>query len=189
MKSSEIYQVLARRLEWWRNTIVPNVYLGARRDEMDLAIISQSGLLWEVEIKVSMSDWKADFNKPKWKRGQRVLPCHPARFYYAVPFELVPEIARSESERWGKRKYSIPEWVAPSSGIIAVNTDRCEILRQAKPMHRNPLPLELRLELLQKLGARYWNHVAPRDAALVSNEIEQGLTSSRDVQDTGEGIK
>jgi hypothetical protein len=166
MKSSEVYQALARKLEWWRNTIVPNVYLGSRRDEMDLAIISKSGLLWEIEIKVSMADWKADMHKPKWNRGQRVLPCHPARFYYAVPTELVPEVERCEAERWGKRRYAIPDWVDSSAGVIAVEGFDCQMLRQAKPLHRSPLPLELRLELLQKLGARYWGHVAPHDQSL-----------------------
>lgn len=168
MKTPDLFRALAISFEWWTNVVVPNVYLGQRSDEMDLAIISKSGLLWEVEIKASLADWRADLSKRKWKpekkEGWYCPPdgSDPARFYYAVPMCLVKEAKGNNSLGY---KYILPDFVPGSAGVLGVYDDdgkpRVRFLRPAKPLHRNPLPMELRLELLRKLGIRYWKHAAP----------------------------
>ena len=40
---SILIQTVARIIEWWRYTIIPNVYLGGGHREIDLAVLSKSG--------------------------------------------------------------------------------------------------------------------------------------------------
>lgn len=64
--------------------------------ESDLLMISESGYITEVEVKISLSDWKADAKKNKFIGTQRqTFDKYIKSFYYAVPAELVlkaPEI-------------------------------------------------------------------------------------------------
>lgn len=67
--------------------VVPNVSWGMLPDEADLIVLSKTGYLTEVEVKVSLSDWKADLEKRKWlrKKFQNGLV---KRFFYAAPEAL-----------------------------------------------------------------------------------------------------
>ena len=158
MKTPDLMRRLAISFQWWRNLIVPNVYLGDRTDEMDLAIVSKSGLLWEVEVKASMADWRADIDKRKWKCA-RYDDASPARFYYAVPQEFVGK--KAEATYCARSTYVFPEWLPIHAGVLLVNEDRIFTARTARALHRKPLSQKLVSELQQKLGMRYWRHVAP----------------------------
>jgi len=153
---------IAIQLDFFRYTIVPNIYLNL--EEMDLAVLSPSKLLWEVEIKVTMDDWRRDLEKTKWTNSLP-HPCNPARFYYAVPEKLVAKGADG--------MYTIPEWVPPTAGILAVvnrrkqttqpdgsllveDTPKCYPVRVAKALHRNKLPDQYVDEMYRKLSIRYW---------------------------------
>ena len=66
--------------------VVPNVSWGLLPWEADLLVLQKSGYLHEVEIKITMSDWKADAAKGKWshpKFNQMIR-----RFWYAAPEKL-----------------------------------------------------------------------------------------------------
>lgn len=160
---------IAVQLDFFKYCIVPNIKLGSN-DDMDLAILSPSRLLWEVEIKVTMFDWKRDLEKEKWT----VAPtdCTPARFYYAVPWKLVPE------DDVGGRV--IPDWLPAGSGVIAIGNERktktiadgsqividkptAMVLRTAKARHRNTLPDKYVDEMYRKLSIRYWKSVCMRE--------------------------
>lgn len=54
----------------------------------DMLFISRAGYATEIEIKISVSDWKADQNKGKFDRERP----HVARFFYAVPEELADKV-------------------------------------------------------------------------------------------------
>lgn len=68
----------------------------------DLAVITKSGYLTEIEIKISISDWKADSKKDKWSSPRP----HVSRFFYAVPERLIAD--------------GIPAFVPPRAGILVV---------------------------------------------------------------------
>jgi hypothetical protein len=75
---------------------------------MDFMLLTDSGRIWECEIKISLSDWRADLKKTKsYTQGWA-----PARFYYAVPESLVAR--------------GIPEWVPAYAGLLTLcsTTDR-----------------------------------------------------------------
>lgn len=61
------------------NMVMPNIYLCG--GEMDLAVLTRAGYLTEVEIKISVQDWKADAHKRKWDYPERK---YVNRFYYCL---------------------------------------------------------------------------------------------------------
>lgn len=74
---------------WRRYVVVPNVSWGLVHWEADLIALAPSGYMYEVEIKVSHSDLKADFDKPKHRRGMDDHAWRKLRgFYYAMPAAL-----------------------------------------------------------------------------------------------------
>lgn len=66
-----------------QNQIVPNVSYGLWIHECDLLIVSQAGYCTEVEIKISISDLKADFKKEHQHKSNKIK-----YFYYAIPEDL-----------------------------------------------------------------------------------------------------
>lgn len=77
------------------NVIIPNVSWGFDlRHECDLLVVTKAGRLWEIEIKVSKSDIKADLKKRHQHRDERI-----SRLYFAIPqaledcIYLIPERA------------------------------------------------------------------------------------------------
>lgn len=98
-------------------TSFPNVNLFGW--EMDLAMVSSSDYLTEIEVKITLSDWKADCKKDKFLNIEH----YPKRFkyikyfYYAVPEKLLTKI---------------PAFVSEDTGIISICKDSgIEIIRQA----------------------------------------------------------
>lgn len=171
-------RAVALQLDMFRYTMVPNINLGSG-DEMDLAVLTPSGLLWEVEIKTTLHDWKRDLEKLKWKLPPD-LPYRPARFYYAVPHSLIA----------GKDgTHSVPGFVLDFAGVVSFQNVRATktlstgqrvhvdqpvatIIRTAKPMHRNKLPQKYIDEMYRKLSIRYWKRTwkIDQDEPITINE-------------------
>jgi len=102
------------------NDIFLNVfYLGSERDVL---VVTSAGYIYEIEIKLTLSDWTADQKKDKWffsESGYRTLPdgrtgyCGKVdmqknikQFSYAVPRKLIEKC---------------PDFVPPSTGLIAID--------------------------------------------------------------------
>lgn len=139
-----IISALGAAFEWNRRCCCPNVQEGS---EMDFALLTDSNMLWECEIKISIADWRNDLKKVRrYARGWE-----PARFYYAVPEALIAS--------------GIPEWVPAHAGVIALFDDdgraRPRWVRVAKILHKAKAAPEVRRAMLQKIYFRYWRHVAP----------------------------
>ncbi len=104
-----------------RYTIIPRLGFGLLNHEADLAIISQSGELTEVEIKRSWADLRADFNKDIFHRDERVC-----KFYFCIPLAIRDNAYRLFDLHQNKIKnlYGIAEYRRPAvlwydeSGII-----------------------------------------------------------------------
>jgi hypothetical protein len=133
---------LASKFDWFRNLVLPNVYLCG--GEMDLAVITPAGYLWEFEVKMNLSDWKADANKAKWSHpGRRFV----SRFYYVVPEALV------EKE---------PDFVPPSAGIIKLHHTkwdwRASVVREPKGRRGEKVTPHMREKFYTKSYFRYWRN-------------------------------
>ena len=85
--------------------------------ECDILLVTKNNYLREIEIKISISDFKADFNKKHNHEG------NIRQFYYAVPYYIlddikafVPEHAgilvakynEERSEKWQIERYKKP---------------------------------------------------------------------------------
>src|ERR1700735_2324206 len=85
----------SQRRNW---LVIPNVSYGFLRYEADLLVVSKAKFCTEIEVKVSLSDWKADFEKRKHK-----IPDKRVKYqYYAAPRELaVRHTELPIPEAWG----------------------------------------------------------------------------------------
>lgn len=105
IKTIEIEESISRLFNIRQYIIVPNVSWGFHGGhEMDLFIISPSKYAYEVEIKISVSDFRADFKKNHTHESKYIR-----EFYYAMPDYIYEKI-----------KLEIPE----HAGIIV-----CDVFR------------------------------------------------------------
>jgi len=87
MKTYEIEQCVARYYNPRVNLIVPNVSWGLFLHECDLLVCTKAGYLHEIEIKISLSDLKADKKKAHQHLSKKIK-C----LYFAIPENLEPHI-------------------------------------------------------------------------------------------------
>jgi len=88
--------IIARHFGYNRNLIVPNVYWGLGfRHELDLIVVTPPRWATEIEIKISLSDLKADAKKKHGHHSEKIR-----QLYFAVPeklrdraLEFIPERA------------------------------------------------------------------------------------------------
>lgn len=69
------------------NMLIPNVSWGFGIHECDVLMITKSGYLNEIEIKISASDLKKDADKPHKHQSKRIK-----NLYFAIPYYLEPLI-------------------------------------------------------------------------------------------------
>lgn len=80
-----------------RYVIVPNISWGLGfQHELDLLVLTNNNHVWEVEIKVSKSDLKADLKKRHGHYSNKIR-----RLYFAVPKELQEDALLLIPERAG----------------------------------------------------------------------------------------
>jgi hypothetical protein len=91
----EIESAVARYFDPRRNLIVPNVWWGLELNhECDLFVLNKAGFAYEVEIKVTRADIKADLKKRDHHESKKIR-----RLYFAIPaklkgsIDLIPEHA------------------------------------------------------------------------------------------------
>ncbi len=146
---------------------LPNVFIDNLFHEMDFMGLRRSGYLDEIEIKLTASDFKADFNKTvkvarlsgdkkphEWwtsydtKLKHECLPKglnHCNYFYFCIPEELVG-------------KCEVPEY----AGLLVVcQSDDwgISIREDKKPnlLHKRKIESRLINKVLVKSHYRYWN--------------------------------
>lgn len=108
---------------------LPNFYFG--RYEMDLFCLTQKDLIVEYEVKISKSDFRADFLKSHFDNGTRVMKHDLIRnglrsnqFYFVAPCEIID-------------KEEVPSYC----GLIHFNANlgNFKIVKRAPVLHhRNP---------------------------------------------------
>lgn len=80
-REHEYLALLVKHFDWEKNECFPNTHLFAW--ESDLVVLSASNYVTEVEVKVSIGDWRADLKKDKFQ--DKNFKKHIKRFFYAVP--------------------------------------------------------------------------------------------------------
>ena len=132
--------------------------------EADLVVLTKASMMWEVEIKTSMVDWKADIEKSKWKsRHWKNI----SRFYYAVAEPLLsPKIISGASTDWWKAppkpvvEYSIPEFVPEFAGVLCLKISDNRIwttqIRPPQVLSKNKIGPNTQHRLLRSAYYRFW---------------------------------
>lgn len=136
-------QIITKLMAWCRSgaydIVIPNFYYGFY--EMDLFRLMPSGFIVEYEIKISRSDFKADFQKGNDDyRGNKHKDLHTGkricnRFFFVVPFQMV-----------------MPEDIPAYAGLIYYRDGHLEVVKHAKLLHKRKT--ELYRELAQRLSFR-----------------------------------
>lgn len=150
MNSREVMWALIHRVQKFRPrgwfAAVPNVSWGLLPWEADILFCSKAGYLTEIEVKVSRSDWIADFTKRKWRwfaAEQQWIK----QFYYAAPKELAERYAEIPG---------LPPW----AGVIACDTEQgSKILREAR-IEKNARKLTEKemFQLARLASLKFWSH-------------------------------
>lgn len=97
MHSGDIEYALAQHLNTRQNLIVPNISWGLGFSyEIDLLVVTPNNYAWEIEIKISKKDLKADIKK---KHGHYNIKIK--RLYFAVPLQLKEDALLLIPERAG----------------------------------------------------------------------------------------
>lgn len=117
-KTSEIQNRLLHFVQGGYDIILPNFYYGS--NECDVFRLTESGFVIEYEIKVSRSDFFADFKK-KAKHENLKSPKEncPNRFFYVTPEDLI-------------KKEEVPSY----AGLIYCNKYHAVTVKNAKLLHR-----------------------------------------------------
>lgn len=146
MTSFQLMKLLVGRLNTKfsqrRNYLtIPNVSWGFLFYEADLLIISKARYATEIEVKISMQDWKRDFEKRKHRPGLR-----DGRIkyqYYACPLKL--------AERY--QELELPQgW-----GVIAVDdSEGIKILKEAETRNAKKISDKELLILARLVCFRIW---------------------------------
>lgn len=89
MNSKTMRAVLACHLRYKMQCSIFAFERGLGGDNPDVIGVLPNRCLAEIEIKISLADFKRDASKKKW--GSRYYR-HPRLFYYAVPPELVAKV-------------------------------------------------------------------------------------------------
>ena len=120
------------------NIIVPNVWWGMGFNyELDIIILTKANCTTEVEIKISIQDLKADFNK-RFIHNSLMIN----KFYYAIPDTLL------------EKALSI---IPVESGIITVDSKRvAKIYRKSKTKNKYRFTDKQRVKLLELCAMRVW---------------------------------
>lgn len=94
---------IRRHVDHRRNILIPEANVrgphprgGFDEYRADFVMVTQAGYATELEVKVSLADWRRDLAKPKWV----TMPDWITRFVYVVPEHL-----------------GLPEWVPEHAGV------------------------------------------------------------------------
>lgn len=144
--------------------IMPNVYVG-NWNECDALLVLKSGYVHEMEMKVSVSDFRADFKKSnRYKKGT-------TQYGYTTAIDCLKHDLLANGEGFPNRfSFLVPE------GMIGVDDvpdyaglyyfrryrgDTGRIFEQKSPklMHRNKISDDLLLHLTKKFVYRYVDYM------------------------------
>ncbi len=139
--TAEVEWAVAMFFDPYRNIVVPNVSYGLGLPyEADLLIMTKAGYIYEVEIKVSKADLRADAKKYHHHDGEKIR-----KLWFAFPEKLC--------------KPDCFELVPDDAGILTVLPDgEVKILRKAKTRDHETIKEKDREKLLWLGYIRVWHY-------------------------------
>jgi len=146
MDESTIQSALYREMsQKGHSYIIPNIYLGY--EESDLISVTKAGYINEYEIKLTRSDFRADFKKHKHNRLKNNLKQWRSCFWFVAPVGLI-------------KLGEIPDY----AGHIEVRERRAGSLRQiicferkrAKRFKAKKLSGYQKAQICNSLMIRFW---------------------------------
>jgi len=143
MTEKSIQKILWEKYKSHKYKIL-NAQICNYREIADFISVTQSGYCQEIEIKLSKSDFQADFRKPKHK----LMKSKPSgwnkkvanRFYFAVPKGLIS-------------KKDVPRY----AGLIYIYNNKAEIIKKAPLLHKTKR--KVRLLFFNKVYYFYENSI------------------------------
>ena len=144
MNTTEIELTLYHYFRFLQNDVITNIYLDYRKYECDLIVIrNQSLYALEVEIKISVSDLKAERKKQRYQR--RGVDCY---------HDSAVGMSQRFKEKWfampEKMKQKGLELIPKYAGLLIVNENGgVKIARKAKKLNSQPLTQAQRTDLLR----------------------------------------
>lgn len=137
MTSKDILKPVQRYFYEKGNILQIAGYCGMGVFNPDIFIITKSLLAIDVEIKVSKSDFKADFKKGVKHLYLKNGISKQAYFYYAVPFGLI-------------KLEEIPKY----AGLIYVDGNRVEVIKKAPRLHNKKIEISDIISISNSLSAK-----------------------------------
>lgn len=133
-------------------TIIPNSHI-PNWYEADSLLITKSLFTHEIEIKLSLSDFKSDFKKQRSNISKhdslKMRKCFPNRFSFLIPFNLKDKI-----------EHLVPEYAGLYIFSHSKNNkyDSC-VYESIKPprLHNNKIDDKIYFKLLTNISFRYNN--------------------------------
>jgi len=149
--------------------LVPNAFMHYT-SEMDLVGLRKSGFIDEIEIKVSVQDFKADFKKTAGVSGKASYwPCFLSggKQSYPMTVHWPKHEAIQEGELTNYFSFMLPEDIADQcdvpeyAGLYIARRDkdghvRINEVRTAKRLNTKKITERQKYELARKMAYRYW---------------------------------
>ena len=161
------------------NTLIPEAEIrwgtGSRRGiyRADFVMITRSNYATELEVKVSLADWRKDLSKPKWVG----MPAWITRFVYVVPEQLgIPEWVPAHAGVW----HLVPSVVDPyyNPALESRRPDGYQIVVARAPhvLGREKLPAAVLGTWLRNLYYRYWEQRVHLEGR-IARHVREGVAS------------
>lgn len=132
--------------------IIPNIYYFSW--ESDVLFVTKSMCLYEYEIKLTKSDFRADFKKEfRHHRLANKVMGYPAEFWYVCPPDIIPVDEVPE--------YAGLAHVAPYKGLyMSEFPNTLSVIKKAPRLSgHEKMPKGRLMEMLYKMSHRYWHHM------------------------------
>ena len=162
MNETKLQKAFYRKTHNRYTLLVPNVYLRGYPCELDLFGLRRSGYSDEIEIKLSVSDFRADFNKsiqvlleePMMHENGYLTKYVPMLKHDAIPKKLIPcNYFSFLMPHTIIDKCDIPEY----AGVyVFTKYGRVQQVKAAPLLHRVKLSEESKYHVAQKMAMRHW---------------------------------
>ncbi|MBN3811688.1 hypothetical protein [Paraburkholderia sp. Ac-20347] len=164
---------IRRHVDHRATTLIPEASvrygLGRTRGEYraDFVMVSRAGYATELEVKISLADWRKDLSKPKWVG----MPGWITRFVYVVPEQL-----------------GVPVWVPEQAGVWHVTPARVRsdserpdgyqvvVARAPRVLGREKLPAAVLGTWHKNLYYRYWDQRIALEQR-IPQHVREGVAS------------
>lgn len=149
MKTAQIQECILKNTYCSNSPWCVTNYSGGGYSEMDVVTITKAMLVTEHEVKVSRSDFFADFKKSKHKyylAAPSVNYKRPNKFYYCCPKGMIKE-------------HEVPVWAGLIYFSEEINSEMemgvvMQVVKKAPRIHKEKCEPELIFNICQTLTAR-----------------------------------